>query len=301
MPGSRTENINREPVPEGFEDEDMELQAILQASITGVDVLPTRFISRGDSSGGPIVRSPAEELPHDELEFEEPVNDDPVASSLARSKAIMEQMLREQEAAFRVNYDGEVRGIQTANRWDAFARSSGSQQPTRERTRGEEDEDEEIRKAIEASKTGLSPQDVVSDDSEGEEQRPGAHSAELSAQQRFADHTGVYDDDDEALQAALRASLEDAPGGTPIPEEPPRRPLTEERSQQTRGVEEDRVMSRTMSKAIAEDEDEDMDDDAEEEQGKVDKGKGKETEQQPEPVDVDEMRKRRLARFGGGG
>jgi len=318
---------------EGFEDEDMELQAALQASITGVDVSPTRYASRGGFLAGPSVRPPAREPDYYAAQAaqtvdEEPnADDDPVASSLARSKAIMERMLREQEAAFRVNYDDEIQGFGAANRWAAFGEGpigGGPQQvqrpeSTRKRTRGEDEEDEELRKALEASKAGLSPQDVVSDDSDREEMeererlRALAQAEEDPAtpRQRFADHTGVYDDDDEALQAALRASLVDAPDEamTPQAEElsiPTRSRTMEQAQAQTRQSAEGReepVVSRTMEKARVldeEDEDEDMEE-GENGKGKVDKGKGKEVEEAAEPVDVDEMRRRRLARFGVGG
>jgi hypothetical protein len=136
---------------------------------------------------------------------------------------------------------------------------------------------------------------------------PLARAAQGFERQRFADHTGEYDDDDAVVQAALRVLLKDRSwGGVTIPTEVA--VLSRIQITSDSRTREEKERSRTMNKALAHpipnaNEEDDQYVGAEEEGEKVDKGKGNEKEIEPtlEPVDVDEMRRRRLARFGGGG
>ena len=100
----------------------------------------------------------------------------------------------------------------------------------------------------------------------------------------FHEEHRVYDDDDEAFQAALRASLEDVPPGFRIPSPPPR-------------------PERPPAPAVPEPAPPQPQVDIPQEEHEPDTETESETEsnilEQPEEVSMEEMRRRRLARFGG--
>lgn len=275
----------------GFEDEDMELQAALQASL-----------------GGEVPFPPMQDTVPNTASASDPLNEaqSSMEASRARSRAIMERMRREQEAALRNTYDEEIderfgQGSNTsrfeglpvdeeddenANPFQVGTRTSTSRSVRTAR----QSTDNALQRALEASRE---------DDDTGRRVRqrrqatPPLPEPEAVAD-TFAGHTGVYDDDDAELQAALQASLAHIPEGFTIPADlpPPSRaadaghaepevtPTGSDLSSLS-----SLATSTTASTSVEEDET------MSEADAEV---------QAPAPsVDVDEMRKRRLARFGG--
>jgi len=316
---------------EGFEDEDMELQAALQASLMdGAAIDFSLSLPRGSSSGQqtgartptqqrslpPMAAHPPAELqslpllgfPRPQQQADDP--DGPVAASTARNRAIMDRMRREQEIALREQYEEEAARIHGAGADVSLGVDTGISTRTRRarRTRADEEEEDMIRRAIEESRanSGSSSSSpvivdddeeaaevddgmmIVSDD-EDEEYRPqvtripppvppGAHVSALS----YPSHR-VYDDDDAELQAALKASLESVPNGFTIPDPPPLPVAPPPTSVSTPGMS---SVSTPSERGTEDDE--------------VTSQASTETSQAQEPqVSVDEMRRRRLARFGG--
>ncbi|EPQ57220.1 Josephin-domain-containing protein [Gloeophyllum trabeum ATCC 11539] len=307
---------------EGFEDEDMELQAALQASLMGgaADELlvpeartgatsdsglglqlgagqsasiPLRGPARTGSTPGSGTRTPTSRMPgrfsgrtdEDEDLFggvEEyglgGGSADPVEASMARNRAIMERMQREQEMALRASYQEEDPEQQ-------------SQAAARRRQR-EEEEEEMLRRAIEESRalheasTAARAQDRDDDDMEVEEVLPRVTS-QAAPSWNPSEHR-VYDDDDAELQAALRASLEQMPEGFQIPEESP-------------AQHPDPSLSRTSqppSAATAQHSSTAEGEDDSELESEADTSSVAETPAE-EQLSMEEIRRRRLARFGG--
>jgi ataxin-3 len=239
----------------GFEDEDYELQAALQASLSGTssfddfpDTPPSSRpppLTRAAYTALPPFSNPASgaqtpTFPHDPpppppvgrpsaLLFPTPgpaVDDDedeeveperdPVAASMARNRLMLQQMREEQEYAQR-------------ELW-----ASGSEDPEVEtrravRRRAEDEEAEQLRQAIEESEAiareeGHYTERTSSGDHDGEH----AHGQDGMSSSQFFSQDRVYDDDDAELQAALKASLEQVPNGWRFPEvgehPPPRQP-----------------------------------------------------------------------------
>lgn len=202
---------------------------------------------------------------------------DPVTASMERNRIIMERIRQEQEAALREQYEDEISQFgQTQERYS---------RQRREADVGEEDE--LLRRAMEESLAEHRPQradagvEMMESDDEEDYDTPAA---------RPNTHTmhRVYDDDDAELQAALKASLETMPAGFTLPpgaqSPPPQRltnvPLGAETSE-SRTVEESEAETETETETEAE-------------------GVSDEAAQTArEEVSIDEMRKRRLARFGG--
>lgn len=290
---------------EDFEDEDMDLQQALQASLAIEGHRPPLSSSphsefnlesslplpvppplmtresrrwRPMASGAqtpvqlPILRSGSDDISGPSSGDVSPVHDDPVAASLARNRSIMERMRIEQEMALRDNYQDV------------------DMQEVSRRRREHEEEEEMVRQAI-AESEALHQQEqhprqaeLVGQNTtvEGEigpfPQPPYAPTSSGSAHR-------VYDDEDAELQAALRASLEDVPEGYQIPDSPPpmmipplhqlvERPPVPETMARTSSMGTDtgdsEMESETLSIASPED----------------------------EQISMEEMRRRRLARFG---
>ena len=232
---------------------------------------PPQFASstREDASGG---RS---DIPPNQDRYGN-ADVDPVTASMERNRVIMERMRQEQEAALREQYEEEIA---------QFGQARERHSPRR-REAEVEDEDELFRKAMEESlaehraRTGDDVEITESDDKEDYDApvaRPNTHTM-----------VRVYDDDDAELQAALKASLETMPSGFTLPPSapPPPQRLTNEPS----GAE--TSASRTVEESEAETETEtETETDAE--------GVSGETAQATKEVSIEEMRRRRLARFGG--
>jgi Ataxin-3 len=325
---------------EGFEDEDMELQAALQASLMdgGDFVLPLhsgsgsglasqtgiRTPTRQQPSLPPMAAHPPRNLSLPPLGFQPlgfpppPLQQqhdaaDPVAASMARNRMIMERMRREQEMALRDQYEEEVArldgaGVNMGSDVGVGATGAGTGIGTRtrgtRRTRAEEEEEEMVRRAIEESQassgSGSSSntssrvvvndidddeyveeaevdEEMVYDSDDDEDYRPQGTRMPPPIQPPAQPNHRVYDDDDAELQAALKASLESAPEGFTIPEIAPL-PAAPPPTSILSGSQGSGTDDEAASEASAE---------------------ATQVQEQEEKVSVDEMRRRRLARFGG--
>ncbi|KAI1795746.1 Josephin-domain-containing protein [Ganoderma leucocontextum] len=242
-----------QPHAEGFEDEDMELQAALQASLAGGDYgdyIPQRFASSHvpgslpqppslTASGVPIQRDYDDAIEVEDEEEDErgahvqtqarvqeqPEPEDQVLVSMARQRAVMEQMRREQEVALQEQYDEEIARIDAAARFQRARQAAGAGAGAGE---PHEDEDEILRRAMAESEawaqaqgsgshSGFSFGSAPGELDEGGAATPHAASAPAPTWRQHR----VYDDEDAEFQAALRASLETVPAGFRVPSPPP--------------------------------------------------------------------------------
>lgn len=268
----------RDDVDPGFENEDMELQAALQASLAGAGeiggsrAMPGSFppaqsrlfasdirgSTASSSTRGVIPGIPPNQDPYGNADV------DPITASMERGRVLMERMRQEQEFGFRQQYEEE-------------AARFGSRQPPYGRQAQESNEDEHLRRAIAdslAERRARGELDDDDDDSEDSDYVP-------SPQPRIPYSTGqqnrVYDDDDANFQAALRASLDSAPSEyAPLPVEPLRAR---------------QAPSPHISTAVEDNEND--------EQSEADTSTIASESAPEETVSVEEMRRRRLARFGG--
>ncbi|KAI0949261.1 hypothetical protein AcW1_008928 [Taiwanofungus camphoratus] len=282
---------------EGFEDEDMELQAALQASLLASthDFPPALILPRASSSAtlpSSGTRMPLQRIqpaysapPQAEGGGEDETSLDPVARSRARGQALLQHMQREQEAALRESYQEEIARFEAASRMPAVRAGMG------------EDEDEELRRAIAESEAMMRSQqtsvparneppeliDVDEDEDDPDYEPPVIPPQPQPRSSMYGAHR-VYDDEDADLQAALKASMEGIPEGFRLPSTPPRppqplfnadAPVPLPRPQSQQGV-------------AASSEEIERDNEAE-----------SEAEQAPaQELSLEEIRKRRLARFG---
>lgn len=263
----------QDDVESGFENEDMELQAALQASLAGAGEHSSSFAIPGNPGSFPPAQSslfasdirgtsassstrgvipgiPPNQDPYGNADV------DPVAASMERGRVLMERMRQEQEFGFRQQYEEE-------------AARFGSRQPPHGRQAEDGNEDDHLRRAIADSLADRRARGELGDDDDSEDS-----DYVPSPQPRIPYSTRpqerVYDDDDANFQAALKASLESAPSEfVPLPVEPlrARRSVVEE----TENDEQSEADTSTFaSEPVPE-----------------------------ETVSVEEMRRRRLARFGG--
>ncbi|KAI0074633.1 Josephin-domain-containing protein [Panus rudis PR-1116 ss-1] len=341
------------PEMEGLEDEDMELQAALQASLMGDAQFeqytphrthsapfaePPRLPPQGRSFTVPIhapgsssahasgTRTPTQGQPSRRYTVEEPEEMDedddedyhpsrpfarpqtnrfavpsdpipaldPVEASRRRGQAMMERMMRQQQMAMQETFEEE----------EMRSRITGQRRQT-----AQEREEEELRRAIEESRrlheaqSGAVDDDGLfekGDDDDDDEEfvdalethdvppdtaRPGLAQGLGS---RGADNR-VYDDEDAELQAALRASLETVPPGFRLPSTPPRpqrQPsLPPSAASQPQPPSQPEPQREREPSAETEPETET--------ESEADTGSAAES------IDFEEMRRRRLARFGG--
>ncbi|OCH95115.1 Josephin-domain-containing protein [Obba rivulosa] len=282
---------------EGFEDEDMELQVALQASLmSSVDAFP-QVLSSGSAAAIPAsfaldppaasrrpfgfggVSAPIQ-VEDDEDEDYTPGTPsapvDPIAASMARNRAIMERTRREQEAALRDSYEGETTRFQQ--------RSAG---PV---SRGPAvDEDELFFRALAESEAmargsgvGTSGRPIEVPDDDDDEEVMEVPPVQPSAP-RSALYDRVYDDEDAELQAALRASLEGLPEGFTVPSTPP--PVRPQPPPSAPAAPAPQMLAATPSRH---------------EESEYESEAESVVEQAPaEALSLEEIRRRRLARFGG--
>jgi Ataxin-3 len=274
-----------------LEDEDYELQAALHASLMGEDADLGSFDAPSASRPPPAIpplNFGSSSREQDQLSpLDLPVrgfdNDaDPVAASMARSRAMLDQMRREQEHAQR-----ELFSDPDSEAWRG------------QRQREREEEDEMLRRAIaesEAMAKSADPQQegreddamITTDEDDDPDYVPSSRQTPATTSFDPSNHR-VYDDDDAELQAALKASLESAPTGwtapeftSPVPVQPPSAPMP--------------PAAVPVPPGHQIEEDVDSDDEVED----VEVPSSDPVHASPAKiVDVDEMRRKRLARFGG--
>lgn len=216
---------------------------------------------------------------------------DPVAASMARNRHLLEQMQRQQAYAAREMWSEEDLTPEEAE---------ALRQRREERRRQEEEEEEHIRLAIEESErmareyqaqqsSSNSKEKAATDSDEeiDEDMDPRAQSAStFTPTAAYFSGDRVYDDDDAELQAALKASLEGLPSDFQHPVLPPPAQPTHTSSSQ--------VTPPAPAPVAAQDKDDTASiasTDTAESEAVV-----------PEPVEelsLEEIRRRRLARFGG--
>ncbi|KAF5385834.1 hypothetical protein D9615_002249 [Tricholomella constricta] len=296
---------------EGFEGEDYELQAALQASLMGSEYSsydetlapapfsrafaplpsdpddtesPIRSTSRPDTGTRTLVdgslHPTAPTIPPAEPDEES----DPVQASLQRNRLMLQRMRAEQEFAQRELWGEDPSGPDAA----AFETRRA------ERRREEEEEADQLRRAIEESEALARIEGPVPRDNDEQlddtgmnivQRAPDVPPGLFTPGGHAIDHR-VYDDDDAELQAALKASLEQVPQGWEFPELQPQRtplrPLSAARQPSSAVLQpgEEKNVEDTESVLSAETED----------HPRSDPG--------AESVTVDELRRRRLARFG---
>jgi len=320
--GPRYSSTSRSPSSAtGLEDEDLLFQAALQASLDGglpgAPSFPIPPIHPGLFASGPSVRPPSATTsvpsfrqptsppppvpPPGTRPADQPMTN-PVAASMARNQAMLERMRREQEVALREHYNEEV------------SRFDGQTDRPYEVGSPVEDEEEQLRRAIEASKEMAREQGQLEGGagSDGAETtlRTENNNNQAEAWTRERVQGGrVYDDEDKELQAALQASLESAQPGIHIPNSdtmPPRPRRSPPPAASTSGPH-GRSLTGTGEHEEADDEmyDDDDDDDEGEDETATEETLSDTADSHSEPapqaesVDLEEMRRRRLARFGG--
>lgn len=305
----------------GFGDEDLELQAALQASLGGAAVrIPMPQPHVGPVAGGtraispvpgpnigfstsPTV-SPPPPVPHPSTRPVSQPMANPVAASMARNQVMLERMRREQEAALREHYHDEASGFGQMSTGSMSRSGIGSHV---------NEEEEQIRRAIAESEEMAREQGLELGRAQTGGDDAGTRARSDNTQQTDAlrpdrIHGGrVYDDEDAEFQAALQASLETAPPGihTPTPprasDSPTRRsplPAAASRAAPRLGTEPSNATN--VHDGGGEDDD---DDDLyyEEEDTATEETLSEAAEpQEAEDVSMEEMRRRRLERFGGG-
>ena len=305
----------------GFEDEDFGLQAALQASLGSAAVrIPISQPHVGPVAGGtraipptpgpnigfptspPL--SPPPPVPHPSTRPVSQPMANPVAASMARNQVMLERMRREQEAALREHYHDEVSHFGQMSTGNTSRSGIGGR---------DHEEEEQIRRAIAESEDmarerglGLGGAQTGSDDAGTRARSDNTQQAEASRPDRI--HGGrVYDDEDAEFQAALQASLETAPPGI-HPLTPPHASDSPMRRSPLLAAASSRAAPRlgtepsNVTNVHDDDDDGGGDDDLyyDEEDTATEETLSDSAEpQQAEDVSMDEMRRRRLARFGG--
>ncbi|PSS38053.1 hypothetical protein PHLCEN_2v138 [Hermanssonia centrifuga] len=205
------------------------------------------------------------------------VDDDPIAASRARGQAYMDQVRRQQEAALQNSYQEEIARMEAGV-------------PTRRNTRQAE-EDAELQRAIEASRALHEAQgsrsrvnDEDDESADDSDYVPSPQHITPPPSTAIYDSHRVYDDDDAELQAALKASLEDMPEGFRVPSTPPR-------PQPPSLAAAPEHLTVPVTPAGEDHDGSDIDTVSEAESSMV-------VEPPPE-LSMEEMRRRRLAKFGG--
>jgi len=215
--GNQRESSEDSGYPEGVEDEDYELQAALQASLTSREGYGSSYYddmigSSADSSSQtyPNVASrsalgDANSRPFRQYHGDDSVDPDPVAASTERNRVLLRRMREQQELAQR-------------ELWSVNPEQQDERRQARLR-REEEEEAEQLRKAIAESEDMARQWDERQKSSSQPTQIPSFQSASrnddtsMPAAENSLSAYQNYDDEDAELQAALRASLENVPSG----------------------------------------------------------------------------------------
>ena len=210
---------------EGFEDEDYQLQAALQASLMDDNLDQPSFSPRYMSALQPTIDSSSLSRPGSagpgsgshtprstqhiggSMSLTGHADIDPVVASAERNRVLLQRMKEEQEYAQREVWSGA----------DLTPEEHTALQARREqRQREEQEEVEAMQRAIEESKALAQRSQVevgedIENDDENYDMDESSHTPKT-----FVDENRVYDDDDAELQAALKASLEHMPPDHPL-------------------------------------------------------------------------------------
>ena len=260
---------------EGFEDEDYQLQAALQASLMDGNLdqpsfSPPRYIpslqptinSSSSTRSGSARPESGSRTPRStqhiggSMSLPGHADIDPVVASAERNRMLLQRMKEEQEYAQREVWSSA----------DLTSEAHSALQARREqRQREEQEEAEAIRKAIEKSKAlAQRSQLEVDEDIEIDDENHDMDAESSHTVKGFVQGNRVYDDDDAELQAALKASLEHMP-----PNPPSQRPKSPSDFEDTESIVSDTASAAEES-----------------------------TSNVTPAVSLDEIRRRRLARFG---
>ena len=304
---STSEDTEQIVIPDDIDydvaNEDVELQAALAASLTGAGAeygfeqhayvpqaplpVPAPELRRAPDPPRSQSRSQSGSNANANVDMDIDADADPVAASAARNRAMLEQMQRMQEAAFRETYDEDP--------------AVAERRQQREREEADELEraiQESIREHGAGAGAGASEGTVTSgrEETDNVPRSTGAETPRASTdplQTQTQNHARVYDDEDAELQAALRASLQSMPEGyvhtTPPPQAAPSRPSAPAATQA-------QVQAPVNEKERMPSEASEGDESIETE------GEGESVSSPPEPakeLDKDEIRRARLAKFGG--
>jgi ataxin-3 len=220
-PQPRESSSDHAEVLEGFENEDYQLQAALQASLMDGSLdqpsfSPPRYIpnlqptinSSSSTSGSARPDSGSltpRSMHHIGGSMSSPGHEDvdPIAASAERNRLLLQRMKEEQEYAQREVWSGA----------DLTPEEHIALQARREqRQREEQEEAEDMRKAIEKSRAlAQRSQLEVDEDIEIDDENHDMDAESPYPHKSFVPGNRVYDDDDAELQAALKASLEHMP------------------------------------------------------------------------------------------
>ena len=261
-------------VLEGFEDEDYQLQAALQASLMYgnldqpsfspryIPTLQPTINSSSPSSSGSVPLDSGSRTPRStqhiggSMSLPGYQDVDPIVASAERNRLLLQRMKEEQEYAQREVWSGV----------DLTAEEHAALQARKEqRQREEQEEAEAMRRAIEKSKAFARSQLKDDEDIEIDDENRDMDVESSHTHKSFVQGNRVYDDDDAELQAALKASLEHMSPNHP-PSQLPKSPSNVEDTES--------IVSDTTS--VAEES----------------------TSNVTPAVSLDEIRRRRLARFG---
>ena len=293
--GNQLEISEDSGYPEGVEDEDYELQAALQASLTSREGYDSSYdddmiVSSADSSSRTYSNiasrstlSDANSRLFQQYHGHDSVDPDPVAASTERNRVLLRRMREQQEFAQR-----ELWSVNELNPEQQDVRRQA-------RLRQEEEEAEQLRKAIAESEDMARQWDERQKSSSQPPQIPSFQSASRNddtsmptADNSLSEYRN-YDDEDEELQAALRASLENVPSGQN--QQPLQSRLPEPTAQRTPVISNQRT-SKDMD--VDEDEIETWPSEFSESSGNI----GSSTVESSTHPSLDEIRQARLARFG---
>ncbi|KAF9447499.1 Josephin-domain-containing protein [Macrolepiota fuliginosa MF-IS2] len=305
---------------EGVEDEDYDLQAALQASLasqegygshhygslsSSIPADPPSLVRATSSSTTYATATSRSTSTNSSTQSSQPLglpghaDLDPVTASMERNRVLLQRMREQQEFAQRELWSGngltpEEEAIQEARR--------------QAQRRQEEEEEEQLRKAIaesEAMAREWDGQQRKSDPDEPPSIDRGV--GELVSSGHLVEGHRNYDDEDQELQAALSASLQNIPSEW----QPSDLPLSSapKQSQPNRSAPPKAKSSEVMDKSNKSDSHNNMDVDDDEEWHSESEASdpdvdipGKQGASAPEgqssPPTLDEIRKARLARFG---
>lgn len=204
--GSQLERSKDNDYTERVEDEDYELQAALQASLTSQEGYGSSYSNIPSSSTLNDTNSRPSRQHHEH----DSAGPDPVAASMERNRVLLQRMREQQEFA--------QRELWSVNRLDPEQQATQDAQ-RQARLRQEEEEAEQYRKAIAESEVMARQWDERQKDNSQRAQIQNLTSAERngdtpvpSTDYSLSEYR-YHDDEDAELQAALRASLENVSPG----------------------------------------------------------------------------------------